>query len=116
DLQAFRQPPAGNTVENREIDGFGARTSVAIDRAEQFLRGAVMNILTSGKSGFQRIDIGNMRGKAQFNLAIVGGQYDIAGRGDKSLTDLPADFRADRNILQIWFGRRQPPGLRSAKR
>ena len=74
-----------------------------------------MNILAVGKGFLQCLHIGDMRGQPELDLAIVGGKNDVAGRGDKGLSYLPADLGTDRNILQIGFGRGQPPGLCSAQ-
>src|SRR3546814_4506712 len=54
-----------------------------------------------------------MRRQPQFDLAIVVGKDDMAGRGDESVADLAAGLGADRDILEVGIGRRQPPGLRA---
>ena len=116
DLQPLGQTPARDAVENGEVDRLGAGTGVALLTAKQFARGAIVDVLAGGKGLFQRRDIGNMRRQPELDLAIVGSQYDIAGRGHKGLPDLPPDFGADRNILQIGLGRGQASGLRPAQR
>ena len=54
-----------------------------------------------------------MRRQPQLDLAIVGGDQDVARCGDEGVADLTADLAADRDILKIGVGRRQPPGLRA---
>src|SRR3546814_10544761 len=52
---------------------------------------------------------------SDLDLAIVGGKDDMAGRGDESVADLAAGLGADRDILEVGIGRRQPPGLRRSE-
>ena len=105
DLEPSGQAPARDAVEDREVDRLGAPARVAVDLAEQLLRGAVVDVLALRKGIAQRIDIGHVRGQPQLDLAVVGGQDDIAGLCHEGMPDLTADFGADRNVLQIGFGR-----------
>ena len=62
-----------------------------------------MDILALGERLLERRHIGHMRGEAKLNLAIIGGEQDIAGFGDKGSADAPANLSADRDILQVWI-------------
>ena len=116
DLQPPRQAPARNAVEDGEVDRLGASARVAIDLAEQLLGRGGVNVLAIGEGVAQRRHIGHMRRQPQLDLAIVGRQDDIAGLGDEGVADLPPDFGADRDILQIGIGGGQAAGLRPGQR
>ena len=60
-----------------------------------------MDIFALFESIAQGRHIGKMRGKAQFDLAIVGRQYDIAGFRDKCIPYLTPRLGPNGNILQI---------------
>ncbi len=64
-----------------------------------------MNIVAACEGFLQFGHIGHVRGKTQLNLAIVGGQDDVARRGNEGVADLPPDLGADRDVLQIGIGR-----------
>ncbi len=64
-----------------------------------------MNVLAREEGFAQRGHIGDMRGQAQFDLAIVRRQDDVAGFGDEGVAYLAADFGADRYVLEIGIGR-----------
>ena len=113
DFEPARKPPARNAVEDREIDRLRLGAGVAIDLAEQFDRGRGVNVLPLRERLLEFGDIGHMRREPQLDLAIVGGDQHMARRGDEGIADLAADLAADRDILQIGIGRRQPPGLRA---
>ena len=55
---------------------------------------------------------GQVRHDAQFDLGIVRGDQHVARRRDESLPDAPALGRADRDVLQVRIGRREPAGGR----
>ena len=60
-------------------------------------------------------NVGHVRGDAKLDLAVVGAHQHMAGLGDEGVADLAADLGADRDVLQIGVGRRQPPGLRAGQ-
>ena len=104
-FQTLRKTPAGNAIQNRKVDGFGAATRVAVYFAEQFQCRARMNVFALFKGIAQGFHIRKMRGKPKLDLAIVGGQDHIAGFGDKSVPDLTTRFGTNGNILQVRIGR-----------
>ena len=53
-----------------------------------------------------------MRHDAQFNLGVVRRHQLVALRGHEGLTNAPALFAADGNVLQVWLRGRQPAGGR----
>ncbi|CAM3254884.1 hypothetical protein SPAN111604_13365 [Sphingomonas antarctica] len=116
DRQSPRQAPARNAVEDREIDRFRPSAGVAIDLAEQFLRGQAVNVVAVAERLFQRGNVRHMRRQPQFDLRIIGAQQHIARLGDERLADAAAILGADRDVLQIGVVRRQPPGLRPDQR
>ena len=59
--------------------------------------------------------VGHVRGDAQLDLAVVGAHQHVARLGDEGVADLAADLGADRDVLQVRVGRRQPPGLRAGQ-
>ena len=63
-----------------------------------------MNILAGRERLLERRHIGHVGRQPQFDLAIVGRQDDMARLRDEGVADLPTDFGADRNILQIGIG------------
>ena len=85
---------------------------LAVDCAEQFLGGHIVDVRSGPESLLQLRHVGHVRGKPQLDLAIVGAHQHMAGLGDKGIADLPADVGADRDVLQVRLGRGQPPGLR----
>ena len=55
----------------------------------------------------------DVRQDAQFDLRIVRADQLVAGRGDERAPDLPAQFGADGDVLQIWIRRRDATGDRA---
>ena len=49
---------------------------------------------------------------AQLDLAVVGGQQQVAGLGHEGLADAPALGGADGDVLQVRVGGRDAPGGR----
>ena len=72
-----------------------------------------MDVLALLERVAQLWHIGDMRGQAQFDLAVIGGQQHIPRLGHERLADLPPDGGADGDVLQVGIGRGQPPGLRA---
>ncbi len=58
----------------------------------------------------QRVDPGHVGGKAQLDLAVIGGEQQMARLGDEGAADLAALLGADRNVLDVGLARREPPG------
>ncbi len=105
DLQPGREAPARDAVEDREVDGLCPAARVAIDLAEQLLRGRGMNVLAAQEGFAQLGNVGHMRREPQLDLAVVGGENDIARLGDEGVADLLAGVGADRDVLQVGVGR-----------
>ena len=63
-----------------------------------------MNVEALVERVFQGRNVGHVRQDAQFDLAIVGADQDIALIGDESFADLAAFFRPHRDILQVRIG------------
>ncbi len=74
-----------------------------------------MDVVAARERVAQRGHFCDMGCQPQFDLRIVCRQDDIAGFGDEGVADLPPDFGADRDILEVRVGRRQPPGLRTGQ-
>ena len=55
-------------------------------------------------------DVGDMGGEPQLDLAVIGRQQQMPGLGDKGAADSAALLGADRDVLDIGLGRRQPAG------
>jgi hypothetical protein len=62
----------------------------------------------------QRGHVGDVRGEAQLDLRIVGGEDHIAGLRHEGVADLAAGLGADRDVLEIRVGR--ATAARSARR
>ncbi len=75
-----------------------------------------MNVDTVAESLLELRDIGNMSGQAQFDLAVIRRQQQMAGLGDKGAADAAALLGADRNVLQVGIVRREASGRRHGKR
>src|SRR5204862_5110998 len=112
-LEPLGEAPAGDAVKYSEVAGLRARARVAVDGAEQFLSGAVVDVLARLERRPQRRNVADMGGEAKLDLAVVGGEHDVAGLGDEGVADAPADLRAYGDIHQVRVGRGQPPGLRA---
>ena len=110
------EAPARDAVENREVDRLGAATGVAVDLAEQFLRGAGVDVGALLERLAQRRHIGHMRRQPQLDLRIVGREQHMAGFRHEAFADLATDLGADRDVLEVRLGRGQAPGLRADQR
>src|SRR3546814_13119720 len=90
-----------DAVEDREIDRLGPASRVAVDLPEQLLGGGGVNVLAIGERLLQRGHVRHVRGQAQFDLAIVRRQDDIARLRDEGVAALAAPFGAERAVLEI---------------
>ncbi len=116
DLQPASQAPAADAVQDGEVDRLGPCAGVAVDGAEQFGRGQRVNVVAAHERLAQLRHVGHVGGEAKLDLAVVGGEQHRAFRRDEGLADLAAHLGADRNVLQVRIGRRQPPGLGAGQR
>ena len=67
--------------------------------------------------GFAQLrDVGDVRQDAQLDLAVVGGDELLAGRGDERRADLAPFLGADGDVLQVRLRRGEPAGRRGAER
>ena len=69
-----------------------------------------MDVEAVAEGFLERGNVGDLGEQPQLDLRIVGGDELVAGRGDEGAPDLAALLGADRNVLQIGLGRRQPAG------
>ena len=69
-----------------------------------------MNVEALAERLLQRLDAGDLGEEPQLDLRIVGGDELHPRRGDEGAADLAAVLGADRDVLQVRIGRRQPPG------
>ena len=63
----------------------------------------------SAKARHQQRIFAEMRHQPQLDLGIIRGDEQVSGCRDERRADLPAQFRLDRDILQVWIGGRQAP-------
>ena len=75
-----------------------------------------MNVDAVCKGFAQLRNVGDMGQHAQFDLAVVGRDQQVAGLGDKRRPDLAPFCRAHRNVLDIRLGRGQATGRRRGQR
>ncbi len=68
-----------------------------------------MDVEPFGEGVFQLRDVGHVGQHAQLDLAVVGGDQLHARLGDEGRADLAAFPGADRDVLQVGFGRGQAP-------
>ena len=54
--------------------------------------------------------VGDLGEQPQLDLRVIGGHQLVAGIGDEGAADFAAVLGADRNVLQVRIGRRQPAG------
>ena len=64
------------------------------------------------KISFSTGSLGGVREHAQLDLRVVGGDQHVARLGLEAAADLAPERRADRDVLHVRVGARQPPGLR----
>ena len=69
--------------------------------AENFLRGARVNVFAAAKGFDEDRVFGKMREDAQLDLRIIRGKKQAARRSDEGGADFAAELGADGNILQI---------------
>ena len=66
------QAPARDAVEDREVDRLGLAARVAVDLAEQLLRGQAVDVVAVRERVLQLRHVGHVRGEPQLDLAVVG--------------------------------------------
>ena len=69
-----------------------------------------MNVDALRKGLLQLRNVGDMREDAQFDLAVIGRDDLVSPAAPRRPADLASGFRADRDVLQVRLGRRQPSG------
>ncbi len=116
DAQLVRQAKRRDAIDDAEIDRLGAtadlRGHLVHRYIEHFRRRHGVDVVAAGKGGLELRNVTDMGQDAQFDLRIVGADQLVARLGDEGGADLAAFRRADRDILQVGFVRRQPPGRR----
>ena len=93
------------TLATRRCSGVCARA-----HAENFLRGARVDVLAGAKRFDRARVFGEMREDAQLDLRVVGGEQRPARIGDECGANFPAKFRAHGNVLQIGVGGAEAAG------
>ena len=73
-------------------------------------RRARVDVLAVGETFPQHRQIGDMRQQPQLDLRVIRADQHVPRFGDERVADAAAFLRADRDVLQIRIGRRQPPG------
>ena len=111
-----REAERAHAVHQAEVDRLRGATLVRVDlllrHAEHFGRGRAVHVLAAVERGQQAGVAGQVRHDAQLDLRVVRGDDLPALRRDERLADAPAFLGADRDVLQVRIGRRQPPGRR----
>ena len=120
DAELIGEPERRDAIDDAEIDRLGAAAHFArhvLDRhAEHFRRRHGMNVEAVAERFFQRCDVGDLGQQSQLDLRVVRRDELLTLVGDEGAADLAALFRADRNVLQVRLGRRQPAGGRRRQR
>ena len=113
-LELVGEAEGRDAVDDAEVDRLGAAAHVGrhvLDRhAEHFRRRHGVNVDAVLERLAQRRHFGDFGQQPQLDLRIVGRDQLHAGRGDEGFADLAAFLGADRDVLQIRLGRRQPAG------
>ena len=82
----------------------------ARERAEDLARGAVVDVLARAEGVDERRVAREVGEDAQLDLAVVGGEEEVARLGHEGLADAPALRGADRDVLEVRVGRGEPAG------
>ena len=115
DAKSLRQSKRGHAVGDAVVDHLAALAHLgchlALRHAEDPRRGGHMNV----RAALERVDhrgLATQRGdNAQFNLRVIRGQQQvIVPARHERLAYLLAESRTNRNVLQVWILRVQPPG------
>ena len=69
-----------------------------------------MNVEAGPEGSLQLGDVADMGQYAQLDLAVVGADQHLSGRGDEGLPDLPPGLGADRDVLEVGIGAGQSAG------
>ena len=113
----LRQAERREAVDDAEVDDLGGAAMLGGLRhradAENFLRGARVDVLAGAKGFDQHGVFGKMREDAQLDLRVVGGEQRPAGFGDEGGANLAAEFGAHGDVLQIGVGGAEPAGGRA---
>ena len=111
--QLLGQAERRHAVDQPEVNGFG--TAPLVLRyiisfgAEDLRGGGAMDVVAVFKGAQQTFVRRQMGHDAQLDLRVIGGNQFLAGCCDEGLADATAFGGADRDVLQIGVGRRQPP-------
>src|SRR5262249_14906512 len=110
--QLLRQPEGREAVDNAEVHRLGAAAVFGVQQhgrhAKDLRGGERVNVVAAAEGFHQQRIVRKMRQQAQFNLGIIGGEQYAAGFCDESSADLPAQFGANGNVLQVGIGGREP--------
>src|SRR5690606_1950264 len=109
DAKLIGEAESRNTVDDAEIDRLrpaaDGRVHARDRHAEHFARGHGVNVEPIGKGFLQRVDIRDMREKAQLDLAVIGGDEAIALLGNEGRANLSSVIRPYRDVLEIGLAR-----------
>ena len=63
-----------------------------------------MDVLAGFEGLFQGGDVGDVGEEAEFDLAVVATDEDVAGFGDEGAADAAAFFGSDGDVLEVGVG------------
>ena len=120
DAELVGEPERRDAVDDAEVDRLGAAAHLARHalhrHAEHLRRGHGVDVEAVAEGLLQRLDVGDLGEQPQLDLRIVGGDELVARRRDEGAADLAAFLGADRDVLQVRLGGREPAGRRRGQR
>ncbi len=120
DAELVGEAEGRDAVDDAEVDRLGAAAHfgghVLHRHAEHFRRGHRVNVEPVREGLLQLRDVGDMREDAQLDLRVIRRDQRVPRRRHERRADLAPGLRADRNVLQVRLGRRQPPRRRRRQR
>ena len=110
-------PKSREAVGDPEVDHLGHRSLAEGDLGrvlvEDERRRLAVEVGVAGEGVAQVLVARDVGQDPQLDLAVVGGhEREVRGAGHERAPDPPAERRADRDVLEVRVGRRQPAGRR----
>jgi hypothetical protein len=109
----LRQAEGAHAVDQAEVDRLGARRSLPVTSssglAEDFGSGRAVDVGAMAERAQQARILGQMRHDPQLDLRIVAATILQPGGATKAVR-MRRPLGADRDVLQVRIGGRQPPG------
>ena len=116
DAELLGQAKRREAVDDAEVDDLGDAAVLGRLRhgsdAEDFLRGARVDVLAGAKGFDEDRILGEMREDAQLDLRVIGGEQRPARIGDEGGANFAAELAAHGDVLQIGVGRTEAAGGR----